>query len=330
MRKAFVTGIVLLLVSLPAVALAEDSGSPELGKLVGLVRWSGVFVAAIVVAGAAIALRVQASVVNRLGERFTDRRLQLQQVSSFIRFFVYFATGTVCIALSFRINQTIITLIGGTLAVAVGFAMRDLVAAIIAGVTIMLDRPFQVGDRVLYAGQYGDILEIGLRSVRMRTLDDNTVTIPNNKVLTDVTSCGNYGALDMQVPISFRIGVDQDFAKAETLVTEGMLTSRYIFLDKPVVVLVAQDDLGGAPALKVTGKSYVLDTKYEKAFESDVTKRVLLAFREHGIQPPALLYRAVGPAIDGVTGAVPPLPTPSPPSVIDPAGEGAAASAEPY
>lgn len=310
-RRRLAWASALLVMTLPMLAHAEEAGSPEFGKLVGLVRWSGVFVSTLVIVGAAIALRVQTTLVHRLSERFTDRRLQIQQASSFIRFFVYFVTGTVCIALSFRINQTIITLIGGTLAVAVGFAMRDLVAAIIAGVTIMLDRPFQVGDRVQYAGQYGDIVEIGLRSVRMQTLDDNTVTIPNNKVLTDVTSCGNYGALDMQVKVSFRIGVDQDFAKAETLVTEGFLTSRYVFLDKPVVVLVSQDSEGGVPALKVTGKGYVLDTKYEKAFESDVTKRVLLAFRQHGIQPPAMLYRAVGPTIDGVV----PVPTPAPPKV---------------
>jgi hypothetical protein len=51
----------------------------------------------------------------------------------------------------------------------------------------MFDRPFQVGDRVSYGGEYGDIIKIGLRSVRMNTLDDNIITIPNNKVFTDVT-----------------------------------------------------------------------------------------------------------------------------------------------
>ena len=85
----------------------------------------------------------------------------------------------------------VLPVVGGAGAFAVGFAMRDLVAAVIAGVTIMFDTPFQVGDRVQYAGQYGDIIQIGLRSVRMRTLDDNIVTIPNNKILTDVTSSGN-------------------------------------------------------------------------------------------------------------------------------------------
>jgi len=39
-------------------------------------------------------------------------------------------------------------------------------------------------------------------------------------------------------------------------------------------------------------KAYVLDTKYEKAFETDVTLRVLEAFSENGIQPPAVLHKS--------------------------------------
>jgi len=118
-------------------------------------------------------------------------------------FALYIVAATVCVTLSIRLNPTALTVIGGALAFAIGFAMRDLVAAFIAGIMIMFDRPFQVGDRVSYAGEYGDIIKIGLRSVQMNTLDHNIVTIPNNKILTDVTSSGNYGALEMQVALDF-------------------------------------------------------------------------------------------------------------------------------
>ncbi|MBW2459983.1 MAG: mechanosensitive ion channel family protein, partial [Deltaproteobacteria bacterium] len=177
----------------------------------------------------------------------------------------------------------------------IGFSLRDLVAAMIAGVTIMLDRPFQVGDRVSYAGEYGDIIEIGLRSVRMQTLDDNTVTIPNNKILTDVTSCGNYGALDMQVSVDFWVGVDQDLDLAEQLLTEAIVSSRYVYLDKPVVVGIKQQMKGDQVAMLLQGKGYVLDTKYEAAFITDVTRRVIEAYREHHILPPAVLHRQLPP-----------------------------------
>jgi small-conductance mechanosensitive channel len=183
--------------------------------------------------------------------------------------------------------------IGGALAFSVGFAMRDLVAAFIAGITIMFDRPFQVGDRVDYAGQYGDIIKIGLRSVRMNTLDDNVVTIPNNKILTDVTACGNYGALEMQVAMDFYIGADQDLALATRLIHEACLTSRYCYLDRAVPISAKQVILQDYVAFHLKARPYVLDVKYEKAFETDVHTRVQLIFQEHKIGPPAVIHRTL-------------------------------------
>ena len=129
----------------------------------------------------------------------------------------------------------------------------------------------------------------------MRTLDDNIVTIPNNKILTEVTSSGNYGALDMQVAVNFYVGADQDVELAERIVREAMLTSRYVFLDKPVVVLVSQEIVADMVVVQLRAKGYVLDTRYEKAFQTDVCKRVLLAFPEYGVLPPAAFERAVRP-----------------------------------
>jgi len=156
----------------------------------------------------------------------------------------------------------------------------------------MLDRPFQVGDRVSFGGQYGDITAIGLRSVKLLTLDDNTVTIPNNRFTTDITSCGNYGAPDMQVVIDFHIGMNQDVHRARELIREATVTSRYVYLPKPIIVNVSQVIIDSYIALRVKLKAYVLDTKYEKGFETDVTLRVLEAFSENGIQPPAVLHRS--------------------------------------
>ena len=266
--------------------------APDLSQLSGVLNWSGVFISLLVVAGAVLAMRFVSGAADRLSAQFANRRPTIQKVESILRFGIYFVTAWICIMLSLNIDEDVKKFIGGGLAVAVGFAMRDLVAAIIAGVMIMFDRPFQVGDRVNYAGQYGDIIQIGLRSVRMRTLDDNIVTIPNNKVLTDVTSSGNYGALDMQVVMDFFIGIDQDADTAERLVKESTLSSRYCFLEREIVLLVTQVIQEDYVALRIRSKAYVLDVKYEKAFESDVNKRVLRAFRKHEIRPPAILHRA--------------------------------------
>lgn len=268
----------------PAAAQAPDIDVAQLGDFV---RWSGVVTSLFVLAGAWFLLKVLTGFVNRFSTQFAARRLTMQKVATFAKFFIFIATAVIVTALSFKIDSTLLALMGGTAAVAVGFALKDLVASFVAGVMIIVDRPFQVGDRVSFGGFYGDITAIGLRSVRLQTLDDNTITIPNNKFLSDITSSGNYGALDMQVVVDFLIGAGEDIDQAREIVTEAALSSRYIYLPKPIVVLVSQVPMQNFVAVRLRLKAYVLDTKHEKQFETDITVRTLRAFRANRIMPPA-------------------------------------------
>ena len=288
--------MVLGLGVLPVMAQDMNMSSEieTITTLTNMIRWSGVLASLVVLIAAWLLLRFLDSLVENLGKIFAERRLLLQKLSAFFRFGVYLVTILTVILLSFEISREVLAILGGTAAVAMGFALKDLVASIVAGVMIMLDRPFQVGDRVNFGGQYGDITAIGLRSVKLQTLDDNTVTIPNNMFLSQITSCGNYGALDMQVVVDFHIGVDQDVKLARGLVREATATSRYVYLSKPIVVLVTQVIIDHYIALQLRLKAYVLDTKFEKELVSDVTMRVLEAFEAEGIRPPAILHRNTG------------------------------------
>lgn len=280
---------------------AQDVEIPKdsLSQLTKLISWTGVATSVLVLLAAGVVLKVMRDFVEQMSQRFATRRLLFQKLATILQFVIYVGTGLSVIALSFRLDDNFIALIGGTAAVSVGFAVKDLVASFIAGIMIMIDRPFQVGDRVLFGGEYGDIKAIGLRSVRMVTLDDNIVTIPNNKFLSDMTSCGNYGALDMQVSMDFYIGIDQDLERARQIVNEATVSSRYVYLPKPVVVQVKQEILQQYVAIRLRVKAYVLDTRFEKDFETDVNIRVLKAFRQHNIDSPAILHRETTPQARG-------------------------------
>lgn len=273
----------------PAVALAQDA--PDFTRLAQFIRWGGVAASIPIALGGMFLIRLIDDLGERLSKRFSNRRPTFQKIQTTLRFFLYIVTLAVAVSLSVRLDPTALTVIGGALAFAVGFALRDLVASFIAGITIMFDRPFQVGDRVSYGGEYGDIIQIGLRSVRMNTLDHNIITIPNNKVFTDVTSSGNYGSLEMQVAMDFYIGMDQDAPLAAEIIREACLTSPYVFLAMPVPVLAKQVILHDYVAFHLKARPYVFDCKYEKPFETDVHFRVLEAFRKRGIDPPAMLHR---------------------------------------
>ena len=290
-RISKVLGLALLTLLLPpqlAIAAEEVVNVESIQQFASLIRWSGVFFSILVVAATWLLIKFMNSMVESIGGQFVQYRMVLQKVQSFLQFFIYMTAGLVVFMMSFRINDHILALIGGTLAVSVGFALKDLAASFIAGLTVMIDRPFQVGDRVTFEGNYGDIITIGLRSVRMRTLNDDIITIPNNKFLNEVTTSGNYGALDMQVVIPFYVGMDEDITLARDLIQEAASSSRYIHLPKPVTVLVKQTITDNYLAIQLTCKAYVVDTAYEKLFETDITLRVMKEFKKHGIKPPKI------------------------------------------
>lgn len=292
---AFPTALSLLLIFFHHTALAqqtsEDAPIDDVSILLNTINGTGMLMSVVVVIAVGLLLRIVNNVVQNLGEIFAARRLALQKFNAFFRFGVYLSTIVVVIFLSFKLSREVIAIIGGGTAVAIGFAAKDLVASLVAGMMIIIDRPFQAGDRVSFDGHYGDITKIGLRSVKLQTLDDNTITIPNNMFLTGITSCGNYGVLDMQIAIDFHIGLDQDASLGVDLIREAAATSRFVYLPKPITVRVSQVVLQQCVALRLRVKLYVLDTQYEKALETDITLRVMDAFAKHNIRPPAVLHR---------------------------------------
>lgn len=265
------------------------------------VRPTGLLPALMVLAGAWLVAGIIGRSVERAGVRFTQWRLLLQQIGTMARFAIYIGAIAAAVPLAFKLSDQALLALGGTIAVTAGFAFKDLASSILAGITILIDRPFQVGDRVAFGGYYGEITSIGLRSVRLVTLDDNLVTIPNNKFLTETVACGNAGALDMLIQMDFFIGSGEDVARARQIVADALTTSRFAFLEKPWTVLVNSVVHQGYFAIRLRAKVYVLDLHYEKALETDVTLRVLDGLRQAGIAPPAMLHRAVGESAEAAT-----------------------------
>ena len=107
------------------------------------------------------------------------------------------------------------------------------------------------GDRISFDGYYGEVVEIGLRSVRLVTLDDNLVSIPNNKFLTDIVASANSGVLHQMCVFHFYIGCNEDFEEAKAIVYDAAASSRYVFLDKPIRVDVKEDEFFVLPISQV-------------------------------------------------------------------------------
>lgn len=247
------------------------------------------FALAIVVTVTVFVSRILGRTLDRAADRWSRHRLFFKKVNAIAKFVIVILGTIVAFTSVIQLSQEALVALGGVFAVAVGFAFKDLASSVVAGIIILLDRPFMVGDRVQVGEYYGEIKEIGLRSVRLVTLDDNMVSIPNNKFLTDEVASGNWGALDMMIVIPFHVEIHTDVALAKTLIREALITSKYVYLEKPVAIVTEE---AVVPALgicvKLYAKAYVFDCRYEKPFQTEVVERVHKAFRDAGISQPFL------------------------------------------
>jgi len=108
---------------------------------------------------------------------------------------------------------------GGAIALAVGFAAQDLLGNFVAGIFILKDKPFEVGDWIEWNGNTGRVEDIDLRVSRVRTFDNERVTVPNGDLANNaVTNPVAYETLRQK--FVFGIGYEDDIAEATDIIVE--------------------------------------------------------------------------------------------------------------
>jgi small-conductance mechanosensitive channel len=92
-----------------------------------------------------------------------------------------FVAAAYTILIAWDVNVTGLVASAGILGLALSFAAQDTLANLFAGVAILADRPYQIGDYIILdSGERGQVTHIGLRSTRLLTRDDVEVSIPNS------------------------------------------------------------------------------------------------------------------------------------------------------
>jgi MscS family membrane protein len=100
-------------------------------------------------------------------------------------------TGGLVVMQNFGINVGSIIAGLGIGGLAFALAAKDMLANLFGSVMIFLDKPFQIGDRIVVDGVDGIVEEVGFRSTRIRTFDNSLVSLPNSKVADG--SVNNFG-----------------------------------------------------------------------------------------------------------------------------------------
>ncbi|WP_445665732.1 mechanosensitive ion channel family protein [Fodinibius sp. AD559] len=224
-------------------------------------------------------------VLENLSEQFTSYRLGIKRMVPVVRLVIWaFAIYIIIAGIITPPMSTIITVLA-SVGIAVGFAAQDILKNIFGGFIIIMDRPFQVGDKIQVAEHYGEVLSIGLRSSRIVTPDDSVVTIPNSELMNTAVSNANSSALDCQVVAEIFLPMNVDVDAVKRIAYRAAVSSRYVYLQKPIAIIALNEVHEENFVLKLRVKAYVLDIRYEFPFKSDMTELILSELKQRDILP---------------------------------------------
>ncbi len=160
------------------------------------------------------------SVKNGLQRRGFDKTLIGFAVSLTVLVTAIFAVALAATVAGFGTVLAAFATLGGALTLAVGFAARDLIANFVAGVFIVKDEPFTVGDWIEWDGNDGVVREIQMRVSKLDTFDNQRVTVPNGN-LANAVIVNNAANDRRRVSVDFGIGYGEDIDHARNAIVEA-------------------------------------------------------------------------------------------------------------
>lgn len=268
----------------------SDSGLPaetkdEISQIRQLISFNKILLSLFILIATSFFNKLLNNILDNLSEKATNYRLFIKRLTPISRIFIWSLAIYVIIAGVIAPPFETIVTIGASIGIAVGFASQDILKNVFGGIMIILDRPFQVGDKIEVGQHYGEVLSIGLRSSRVVTPDDSIVSIPNGDLMNRSVSNANSSALDCQVVTEIFLPAIIDIDAVKKLAFQAVYSSPYTYMNKPVVVIVLNEVNNRGLFVKLRIKAYVLDIRYEFLFKSDVTEMVVKECNKRGWIP---------------------------------------------
>ena len=196
-------------------------------------------------------------------------RLYLLGAEPILRLFLLVVAVLWIVPIIFNITLQNFLIIAGAASVAIGFAFKDYVSSLIAGIVAIIEKPYRPGDWIEIEGDYGEVQSVGMRAIRMRTADDDIVTIPHNRLWDDNIRNGNDGARTLMCVAEFYLAPDHDAARVRAALRDVALTSVYLDYGRDVLVVLTEEPFGTRYRLK----AYPFDMRDQFVFLSDLTMR---------------------------------------------------------
>ena len=157
-----------------------------------------------------------ARAVRRGVERALRRTDAERHVVVVVATLAFYAAGAVGLVVALSIGGVNLGVLIGSLglgAVALGFALQDIVSNFSAGIVLLLEHPFTEGDHIAIPDAEGEVEEIRVRATRLRAPDGQLVIVPNKLLFTQVLTNGS-AAMRRRVEVPLEVPYGRDLARA--------------------------------------------------------------------------------------------------------------------
>jgi small conductance mechanosensitive channel len=225
--------------------------------------------------------RVLAGVLRRLMGR-TRADPAAQAIALRLTRFAVLGLGLVMAASQLGIDVASLLAGVGILGLAVGLAAQDSLSNLVAGITILWDRPFRIGDHVTVSGTFGKVQEIGLRTTRIRTVNQLDAILPNKEIINQEIINHTLNPM-MRLAIPVGIAYHEDTREARKVLLAAV-RGHALILEKPEpqVVVTALADSSVNLELRV----WLRDPYTEREATFAMIELAKIALDEAGIEIP--------------------------------------------
>jgi small-conductance mechanosensitive channel len=175
----------------------------------------------------------------------------------------------------------------GIAGLAVALALQETLSNFFAGIYMSADRLNRPGDYIkLQSGEEGYVTKIGWRSTQMRTLDNNLVVIPNNKLSQTIVTNYAYPSPEMNIVINTSVSYDSDLEKVEKVTREVAYEVQSLVEDKedfaPLIQFTKFADSGIELRIVLKVKQFT----EQPGLKHELIKKLQARYRAEGIEIP--------------------------------------------
>ncbi|MCH7413936.1 mechanosensitive ion channel family protein [Belliella sp. R4-6] len=182
------------------------------------------------------------------------------------------------------LTQTIIGAAGLTTFI-IGFALKDIGENFLAGIVMIFDRPFEMGDLVEIDGQVGRVIRISIRETTLKTVDGKDVYIPNSDIIKKHFI--NY-TIDDQLRESFEITINNnnDIKQVMKMLTLSLNAVPNLLKNKKPSVSIKNFDNGHVQLVITYWYSLLGSQARNSKLKNDVMLKVIEQLKENNIEMP--------------------------------------------